>query len=450
MSQEEYTIEELKKDKVNYHIKVVVPREVVESETNVKLNKFAKTAKKPGFRPGKVPISMLRKEYYSSLRLEVFQQKLTGLMNKIGSDSKIRTFTEPLIENVVNEDSKDLEFTLKYELLPEITLPDFKTITIEKPVLDIQEKDIQEGLNKLAQIHTAYNKSKETSASKQGDQVIIDSQGFIDGEEVENTELTDFKLVLGSGDLIPGFEDQLVGMKANSDVTVKVTFPEDYHNKNLAGKPVEFKTRVKQVFAPVVPKIDDEFAKTLEMKDLKELKEEVTSELENTYSSEIYTDMKMKLFDELDNLLKFDIPASLLSKEVNTLKYHTEHSGEQGADMAKKSDKEKEEYYKKLATRRVRIGLMLSDYAQHKNIQITQNDMNEEILKQARKIPHQASQLFEFYHKDVRARETIKAAILEEKAVRCIFENDISLTEKKYTQEKLKKMLDANQDKIAF
>ena len=441
MSQEEYTIEELKKDKVNYHIKVIVPSKIIESETDLELSKVAKTATISGFRPGKVPMSMLRKKHHSSLRADIAQNKIIDLMNKIKSDNKLKTFTEPLIENVVNEDSKNLEFTLKYDLLPEIKLPDFKRMTIEKPVLDVQEKEIEAGLDKLARIHTTYDTQKETTAAKKGDKVIIDSQIFVDGKEFEEGKMTDFSVILGSGNLISEFEDQLVGAKAKSDITIKIKLPEDYIYKHFAGKPAEFKTHVKEVLIPSVPKIDDEFAKTLEINDLKELKAEVSLEIANAYLSEIYIDMKMKFFDKLENLLKFDVPEALLSKEINALKHQTEHSVAQDENTDKKSEKEREEYYKKLATRRVRIGLMLADYVQHKNIQITQNDINQEILKQARKFPSQASQIFELYYKDTRVRDTIHGTVLEDKAVQYIFENEISITEKKYTKEKLEKML---------
>lgn len=444
MSSAQYKIKELKNDKVNYHIKVTVPNNVIESEIDLELSKVAKDAKMSGFRPGKVPLPMLRKKYHDSLRADVVKNQIIKSMDSIKADKKLKIATEPAIEDIKNENAQDIEFTLKYDLLPEIKLPDFKSIAMEKPVLEVEDKDIEEGLKKITEMHITYDKPKKTAAAKEGDQVIINTTGFIDGKEFKEGNLTDFKLVIGSGQFIPGFEDQLVGSKANSDVNVKVTFPKDYLHKDFAGKPAEFKTHVKEVFSPTAPKMDDEFAKTLKCKDLKELKEKISEEMSRTYASQVYTDMKMKFFNKLEDLLKFEIPETLLSKEINALKHQTEHSGEEDEDIAKKSDKEKEAYYKKLATRRVRIGLMLAEYVKSKNIQITQNDLNEEILKQAKQFPAQASQIFEFYHKDARARETIKGTVLEEKAMHYLFANEVSITDKKYKKDKLEKLLSSD------
>lgn len=441
MSSAQHKIKELKNDKVNYHVKVTIPNNVIESEIDLELSKVAKDAKMPGFRPGKVPLPMLRKKYHGSLRGDVVKNQIIKSMDSIKADKKLKVAAEPAIEDITNEDAKDLEFTLKYDLLPEIKLPDFKTIAMEKPVLDVQDKDIEEGLNSIAKMHITYDKPKKTAAAKEGDQVVIDTIGFIDGKEFKEGKVTDFKLVLGSGQFVPGFEDQLVGVKANSDITVKVTFPKDYFHKEFAGKPAEFKTHVKEVASPVTPKIDDEFAKTLKCKDLKELKEKISEEISKTYASQVHTDMKMRFFNKLEDLLKFDVPETLLSKEMHALRHQTEQSESEDEDIVNKSEKEKEAYYKKLATRRVRIGLMLAEYVKSKNIQITQNDLNEEILKQARQFPAQASQIFEFYHKDARARETIKGAVLEEKAVQYLFANEVAITEKKYKKDKLEKIL---------
>ena len=433
-------ISELVNDKLNLHLRVTVPSKDIESEIDKEIAKIAKTAKIDGFRVGKVPVHMLKKRHADSFRGDVYRNIIARSISDINKERKLRSAADPGITDVIAEADKDLEFTLKFELLPEISLPDLSKISLERPVLEVSDNEIDEELNKLLELAKTFDKETKAKAKK-GDQVTIDATGFADGEEFSGGKLDGFKLVLGSGVFIPGFEDQLIGSKAGEDIDVKVTFPKNYQAKELAGKDAEFKTKVLAVHCPKAAELDDEFAKKFKCANVAELKEKVSASIKETYSHLIRDFMKMKLFDQLEGSLKFDVPESLLSREVEILKKQTSQEGND-PDIAKKSEKEKEEYYQKLALRRTRLGLMLAEYVHQNNLKIDENDIRQIIIKQAQNFPGQESQLISFYYNNPNALESLKAPALEEKAVTVIFDQEIKITDKKYPKNKLDKLLE--------
>ena len=433
-------ISELVKDKLNLHLRVIVPSKDIESEIDKEIAKIAPTAKIDGFRIGKVPFHMLKKKYAASLRADAIRNQVARSIGDITKERKLRTATDPQITDLKAEPEKDVEFTLKFELLPEIALPNFSKISLERPVLDVADSDVDEEINKLLESSKTFDKETKAKAKK-GDQVTIDATGFVDDEEFSGGKLEGNKLVLGSGTFIPGFEDQLIGAKAGENIDVKVTFPKNYHAKELAGKNAEFKVKVLAVHNPTAAILDDEFAKKLKCSNAAELKEKISASIREAYSQHTRAFMKMKLFDQLESSLKFDVPESLLNKEVEILKNQT-GQGAEDPEIAKKSDKEKEDYYKKLALRRIRLGLMLAEYVHKNDLKIDENDIRQIMIQQARNFPGQESQLISFYYNNPNAFESLKAPALEEKAVTVIFDKEIKITEKKYSKNKLDKLLE--------
>ena len=433
------SIAELKNDKTEFHAKVTIPVHHITSEIDKELKDIAKTAKMDGFRAGKVPTHILKKKYASSIRADIVRKKINSTIDELIKKNNLNIAIDPVIEDLENEDDKDLAFTLKFELLPEIKLPEFKKITIEKPVMEVTEKDIDEQINRIAEFSKTYDKESKGKAAS-GDQLTIDAVGYVDGKAFEGGKLEGNKLVLGSKTFIPGFEDQLIGSKAGDDVSVNVTFPENYHAKDLAGKPSEFKVQVKAVHKSNTPKIDDEFAKKFKCDTVEKLKEQIKENLSASYQEPIHVMMKMHLFDKLEDMLTFEVPKSLIEREVSILKKQSDQFTD--ADLDKKSDKEKAEYFDKLATRRVRIGLVLAEYVKQKNLKITEDDIRQAIIAQARNYPGQEHQVIEFYQKDRQALEALKGPILEEKGVKEIFDNEIIINEKSYSKEKLEKLLE--------
>jgi trigger factor len=448
-------IEELKNDKTEYSAKVIFANKDINSLIEKELTTIAKTAKMDGFRVGKVPTTVLKKRYAASIRADVIGKKINEAADNIIKKNNLNIALDPVIDNLVNEEGKDLEFTLKCELLPEIKLPDFKKISIEKAKLEVSEKDVKEQLERLASFSKTYAEESKTKA-KDGDQVTIDAVGYVDGKAFEGGKLTAHKLVLGSKAFIPGFEDQLIGSKAGDDVTVKVDFPKEYHAKDLAGKPSEFKVQVKAVHKASSVKIDDEFAKKFHAKSVDELKEQIKKNIASGYESAIHTMMKMHLFNKLEDILKFDVPESLLKHELDALERQTagadhEHDHDCNDDCdhdhgakskKKKSSKSENDELKKIASRRVKIGLMLAEYVKQNKIQIQEDDVRQAIFAQARNYPGQEREVIEFYQKNRDALDSLKGPIIEEKAVKAIFDKEITLTEKTYPKDKLEALLD--------
>lgn len=434
-------IAELKNDQTEYHAKVTIAEKEVSAIVDKELAIVAKTARMDGFRVGKVPAGALKKKYSASIKTDFVRKKIDEAINEIIKKNNLNISIDPTIDDLNMEDGKDLEFTLKFELLPEIKMPDFKKISIEKPVLKVADKDIDEQIDRLASFSKSYDEESKTKAKK-GDQLTIDAIGYVDGKAFDGGKLDGHKLVLGSGAFIPGFEDQLIGTKAGDDVTVKVDFPKDYHAQDLAGKPSEFKVHVKAIHKEKAVKIDDEFAKKFQCDTVEKLKEQISKNIEGSYNDSIHVKMKMELFDKLNGLLKFEAPSSLLSREKDVLKNQTAQMEYEDPSIKDKSEKEKETYFDNLASRRVKIGLMLAEYVKIKELKIEENDIRSAIMAQARNYPGQERAVIEFYQKDRKAIESLKGPILEEKAVKEIFTKEVTVTEKSYTKDKLEKLLE--------
>ncbi len=433
-------ISELKKDKTEFHAKVTISIHDISQQIDTELANVAKTAKMDGFRVGKVPLTVLRKKYVPTIRNGIARDKIDAATKQIIKDNKLNIAFDPAIDDFKNEDDKDIEFVLKFELLPVITLPDFKKISIEKPVLDVSKKDIDEQLDRILSFSKSYDKETKSKA-KSGDQVTIDAIGYVNGEAFDGGKLNAHKLVLGSKSFIPGFEDQLIGSKAGDDVSVKVDFLKDYHSKDLAGKPSEFKVKVLAVHQESIQKIDDEFAKKFKCENVEQLREQISKNISSNYDESILIFMKMELFDKLEELLKFEIPASLLEREKEILKDQVSKVGD-NAEVKSMSDKERAKYFDGLASRRVRIGLMLAEYVKQKGLSITEEDIRHALIEQAKNYPGQEQMVIEFYQKNKNALENLKGPILESKGVKAIFANEVVIKEKRYTADKLEKFLE--------
>jgi trigger factor len=430
---------DLKQDETEYHAKVTIPEKDITKQVEDKLAQVAQTTKINGFRAGKVPLNILRKKYAPSIKTDVIREKTESTIKNIIKDKKLNVAFEPMIEDVINEENRDLEFTLKFEILPEISLPEFKKITVEKPVLEISDEDIDEQVKKIAEFSKDY--SKETKAkAKNDDQVTIDATGYVDGKAFDGGQLKEHKLVLGSKTFIPGFEDQLIGCKAGDEVVVKVDFPEDYQAKELAGKPSEFQVKVLAVHKAEPAKINDEFAKKFNCENVEDFRKKVVENIQSSYVEPIQILMKMKLFDQLEEQLNYNIPPSLLKKEVSVLLDQNKQLGDE-SEINQMNEQEKEKYLNELASRRIRIGLMLAEYVKHKKIDVTEDDIRQSIIAQARNYPGQEQQIIEFYSKNRNAVEDLKGPILEDKGVKTLFADEVTLIEKTYNKNDLEELL---------
>lgn len=435
-------VKDLKNEKLDLHLGVTLKSKLFDKEVDSEIKKTSKTINMDGFRKGKVPVSIIKKRHGDAFRMDVLKEAVSNVLKHVSEERKIKTIGEPDISDLVNEQGKDVSFTLKYVLLPEINMPEWSKISVEKPALEVSDKEVDEQIAELVKFSSSFDK-KTTAKSKKGDQVTLDAVGFVDGKAFEGGKLEGHKLVLGSNTFIPGFEDQLIGSKEGDEVKVEVSFPEDYHEKSLAGKPSIFECIVQAVHKPTNPELNDEFAKRFNAENIDDLKKKISENIANSYKLPIFTHMKRDLFDKLEDMLNFDVPEVLLEKEKASLMQHTgKDADSEPEEIQGKSEKEKAEYYDKLAARRVRLGLMLAEYANTNKISVEQEDLREAIFATARQFPGQESQIFDFYQKNAQAVETLKGPILEEKAMKDIFDNQIKAKEKKYSKDKLDKLLE--------
>ena len=427
--------------------KLVVTADELDAKVNEKLAEAAPEIEMKGFRKGKVPMALLKKQFGERLLGEAMQESVDGAMAKHLEDSGDRPAMQPKLE-MTNEDWKpgqDVEVDMSYEALPDIPEVDFSKVKLEKMVVEADDKAIDEALQNLAENAQNFEDRKKGSKAKDGDQVVIDFVGKVDGEAFDGGSAEDFPLVLGSNQFIPGFEDQLVGVKAGEEKAVEVTFPEEYGNKDLAGQPAVFDVTVKAVKEPKPAEIDDELAKKFGADDLDALKGQITERLGAEYQGAARAVMKRALLDELDKLVSFDLPPSLVEAEAGQIAHqlwHEENPDVQGHDHP---EIEPTEEHTKLAERRVRLGLLLAELGQQAKIEVSDAEMTQAVMNQARQYPGQERQFFEFVQQNPGMRQQIQAPIFEDKVVDHIFEQ-AEVKEKKSTKAALEKAVEALDD----
>jgi trigger factor len=404
---------------------------VIEAEVNVELQKLSTTVKMPGFRPGKVPFSFVKKKYYEPMFEDVFNKKASKIVQDILKKNSYRTIQSPNIHDVVTDPNKGIDFNVKFLLFPEIEEIDYSTIKLERPVIDVTDEDVEKSLGDLVKSFAEYNLIKRPAQS--GDKVTIDFEGSIDGKEFEGGKAADQDLILGSGAFIHGFEDQLIGSKAKDKVLVKVRFPKGYHAKDFADKEAEFKVVVKSVFEPKYPKVDIDLATKLQCKDVDELKSMIRKRISNVFDKDLMSIQKLHLFDALEEKLNFDVPSSMFESEYKIV---TKQMGSGDKD-AKIDDEES----KKIALRRVRIGLLIANYFDKNNMQLSEKDFQNAIIEQAQMFGADPNVVFNFYNKNPQALEGLRGTIMENKVVEVLLKDKVSFKEKKYSLEGIKKFI---------
>ncbi|SMR72858.1 trigger factor [Aliiroseovarius halocynthiae] len=427
--------------------KIVVPAADLDAKVNEKLVEAQPEVEMKGFRKGKVPMALLKKQFGQRLMGEAMQEAVDGAMNKHFEDSGDRPAMQPDVK-MTNEDWKegdDVEIEMSYEALPEIPEVDLKGIKLEKLVVKAGEGEVDEALANLAETAQDFKDRKKGSKSKDGDQVVIDFLGKVDGEAFDGGAAEDYPLTLGSNSFIPGFEEQLVGAKAGEEVEVKVTFPAEYGAENLAGKDAVFECTVKEVKEPVAAEVNDELATKFGAEDLNALKEQIGERLEAEFAGAARAVMKRGLLDELDKLVSFDLPPSLLDAEAGQIAHqlwHEENPDVQGHDHP---EIEATDEHKKLAGRRVRLGLLLAELGQKAEIEVTDAEMTQAVMNQARQYPGQERQFFEFVQQNPQMRQQLQAPIFEDKVVDYVFEL-AEVSEKEVSKDDLQKAVEALED----
>ncbi|MBT1514636.1 trigger factor [Bradyrhizobium sp. SRL28] len=432
---------------LKHEFKVSVPASDLDAKADAKLVDLKDKVKLNGFRPGKVPVSHLKKVYGRSVMAETIDQTIRDTNTQIFTDRGFRLATEPKItmptEQAEVEEllagKTDLTYTVAIEVVPTIQLADFKTFSVEKPVVEVTDAEVDEAIKRIADQNRPYAAKADGAKAETGDRVTISFKGSINGELFDGGTGEGIAVVIGAGQFIPGFEEQLVGIGTGETRTLKVSFPKNYASEKLAGQPAEFETTATLIEAPGETKIDDEFAKTLGLESLDKLKEAARERLVAEFAGATRQRVKRALLDRLDDSHKFEAPPSLIAEEFNlmwnSIKAEMESSGKTFADEDTTEEAAQEEY-KKIADRRVRLGLVLSEIGEKNKITVTDDEVSRAVIERARSMPGREKEVWDYYRNNANALAQLRAPIYEDKVVDFILEL-ANVTEKKVSREDL-------------
>jgi trigger factor len=438
---------------LKHEFQISVPASDLEAKADTRLVDLKDKVRLNGFRPGKVPVSHLKKVYGRSVMAETVEQTIRDTNTQIFTERGFRLATEPKVTMPTEEKAvediltgkSDLTYTVSIEVVPTIQLADFKSFNVEKPVADVTDTDVDDAIKRIADQNRSFAAKAEGAKAENGDRVTVNFKGSIDGTPFEGGAGENIQVVIGSNTFIPGFEEQLLGMAVGENRTLKVSFPKNYTNAELAGKPAEFDTTATAVEAPQDTKIDDEFAKTLGLESLDKLKEAARERLTAEFAGATRQRVKRLLLDKLDEAHRFEAPPSLVDEEFklmwNSIKAEMESGGKTFADEDTTEEAAHDEY-RTIADRRVRLGLVLSEIGEKNKITVTEDEVSRAVIERARSMPGREKEVWDYYRNNANALAQLRAPIYEDKVVDFILEL-ANVTEKKVTREDLYKDDDA-------
>lgn len=432
-------IKETKSEKLVREYNVTISAKDFAAQVDKTLHEIAQNVSMAGFRAGKVPFAMIEKKYKGSATSEALDNAIRDGVNQLLTEKELHPVLTPDVQIEKFEEGKDIEISVKMEIMPEIKLQDFSKVKIEKVTADVPDEEVEKALNYMAESRRDSVKVEEDRKSKKGDIVVIDFVGSIDGVEFQGGKGEAYPLEIGSNSFIPGYEDQLIGKKVGEVVDVKATFPENYHAKDLAGKEALFVTTIKEIREIKKTEINDEFAKNLGAENLEKLKEEIRTHIAKDYENASKIKMKRSLLDALDKAYKFDVPEKLVEMEYDSIVKQYENAKKNNQldeDEKKKKESDLLKEYKEIAVRRVKLGLLLAEVGKVAKIEVKQDDINKAIMNEAQKYPMQSKAIFDFYLKNKQAIEQLRTQVYEEKVMDHVLAQ-VETKEKKVTVEEL-------------
>ncbi|HEY4857624.1 MAG TPA: trigger factor [Xanthobacteraceae bacterium] len=450
-------VKETLSDGLKREFQIQVPAADLEARLSQRLSELKDKVQLRGFRPGKVPVSHLKKVYGKNVMAETIEEVIREANGKIVSERGLKLATEPKV-TIANEESEvpkiiggeaDLAYTLAVEILPKIELGNFTGIKLERLVAPVTDQEVDEALAKLADQNKPYAAKPEGAKAEQGDRLVIDFTGRVDGQPFEGGTASDVVVHIGSGGFLPGFEDQIVGMGAGEQRLVKVSFPGGYAKSELAGKEAEFDVTAKSIEAPGTATIDDAFAKSLGIDSLDKLKEAIRGRLQQEHTGVSRQRLKRQLLDKLDEMHRFALPPTLAEDEFRNVWSAVEGDlkaqGRTFADEDTTEEKAREEY-RSIAERRVRLGLVLAEIGEKNTISVTEAELTRAMAERARQVPGHEQQVWDLYRKNPQALASLRAPIFEDKVVDFLLEL-AQLSEKQVSREEL--FRDNEEDKPA-
>ena len=416
-------IEEKKNKGLDLEWKVIIPSSSINLKLDEKYKDLAKNVKIPGFRPGKVPVNIIKKRFSQSVISEILDTVINENLRNAFLDKKIRPSVQPSVDIEKYEEGKDLTLNVKIQKMPEVKDFDLKTISLEKSNLNIREKDINNTLNDIAKKHERFVPLTKKRSSLDGDLVLFDYEGKIDNKKFENGSGKDETVVLGSNKYIPGYEKQMVGLNIGDDKEIKVKFPIDYREKSLAGKDASFHIKIKDIQERVKKiAIDDQLAKEVGEKSLQNLKEKIQDKMNNEFKTLSFLKMRRQATELLLKKLNFELPSRMVDDEINFLKSNS------------KDKKEKE--IEDLAKRRVKLGVIISSISEKNKIIVEDSDLTKSVVEEAKKYPGQEQQVVKFYKENPSMMNNLRGVALEEKVMNFVV-NSCKKIEKKCTMDQL-------------
>lgn len=399
---------------------VVVPEPELAAKREKRLAELSKTMQMPGFRPGKVPMSMVRKRYGEAVAAEILEATVNDASDRLLSERGLRPAMQPKLEITKPGQDSDLEFTVEMEVLPEVALPDVSDITLTKPVAAVTDEAVAKSLANLAEQRKSYQPVEETRPAAAGEQLKVDFIGRIDGVPFDGGTASDVDVIVAGPGFIPGFTEQLEGVSAGETRTIQVNFPEDYGAKELAGKQAEFEITVKSLAVAQVPAIDDELAKTMGLESVDDLKAKVGEQIGREFEQLSRVKLKRGLLDALAERAQFAAPASLVEAEFSEIWRQVEAAKEAGQEDPEDAAKEESVLradYQAIADRRVRLGLLVAEIGRANEVQVTDQELQRAMFNEAMRYGQQAMQVVEFFRKNPQQMERFRGPIFEDKVV---------------------------------
>jgi trigger factor len=411
-------VTELESKGLKKQFKVVVDAQTIAQQIETELKSAGAKIKIPGFRPGNIPMKVLQQRYGKSVEADVVNKLIQTATTDALREKKVRPALQPKINLEDYKEGSELSFTIDVESFPEVPEPKLDDITLDRKTFEIDEKAIDEALAKIAERSPQFNNAGKDAKAQSGDVVIIDFLGKIDDVAFDGGKAEGFRLELGSGQFIEGFEDQLIGAKQGEKREVKVKFPDEYPGKEVAGKQAVFDVTIHEILKGETPEVNEEFATSRGFANQDALREAVKKQLESEYGQIVRNLLKKQLFDLLEERNNFDLPQGMVDMELNTIWTRLKQAQEQGdTSLAGKSDDELKEEYGNISRRRVKLGILLAEIGNQQKLQITREELTRAMLQQAQQYPGQERMVMEFYQKNPDRVDDLRGPILEEKAV---------------------------------
>jgi trigger factor len=439
-------------------LSVVIPKSDLTTRLDARLGELKDRANIKGFRPGKVPSTYLKKVYGKSAMAEVMQEAINATVGNALTERSERAAAQPKVDlpedqadlNKVLDGEADLAFDVSYEILPAVQLMDFKGLKLDKPVVETTDADVEKELQRVFRQNRGYEPKGEDGVVAEGDNLGLSFVGKIDGKTFPGGSSDHAHLVVGSGEFIPGFEEQLVGMKKGETREVSVTFPKDYNNEELQGKKAKFEVTILHIDAPNAGELDEDFAKKLGLENLEALRTAVKDQMGTALQSMSRAALKRQILDALDEGHKFDVPQQLVDAEFETIwqrvKHEVEHHGRSFEDEGT-TEEEARAQYTKIAERRVRLGLVVAEIGNKNDVQVTEDEHQQALIAEVRRFPGQEQQVYDYYRKNPQALAGLRAPVFENKVVDFVAEL-ATQTEKKMTREELAKIIQDEGDEV--